>query len=232
MVIKEELYQRYPNLTPLICSGVVEFLMSRDTISNLARHLALKDLLLVSRELDTVADTKTELQLHFSKEDMMCDTFYSLVGAIDNDMGVEAARSFVKDFLVCNINYEDLSAHVTLQHPHEQLSQILELNRLHPHLVELRTIAETGVNSEFPIYYVGVYYDGTKIAHAAHQKVVSARDDALRNAVYGCLEGDIDLKLVGGVDTTEEVLSDNIVEDVEDDVEEEDDRGGASAALA
>ena len=209
LAIKDELYKLYPNITPHICLSVTDFLMSRETVANVAKNISIADLLLVSRELDNIEDITSELHLNFSMDDILCDTFYSLVGAIDTDLGEEASTSFVKDFLVSLIHYEDLDLHVNMENPKDQLSQILQLNRLSPDLIELRTIAETGVAAESPVYYIGVYYNSVKIGHGVYHTVPQAREQALKNTVYACLEGDVDLRQFKNVndDISDEVSS-------------------------
>ena len=191
LVIKEEIYKKYPNMTSSICSEVSKFLTSRETISMVAKSIAIDDLILLSRELDNTDDLNKEYHLKFSKEDILCDTFYSVVGALVKDNGHNTAKDFVNDFVVVWMNYEDLNEHVQLNHAHEELMKILSLNGVQGN-TRARTIAETGVTSHFPFFHAGIYCNGCKIGDGSGHSAYTARIDAFKNAVFSCLEGDVD----------------------------------------
>ena len=74
-VLKEVLYKRYPNMTSTICSDVIKFLTSRETINMIAKNLAVDELLLVSKEMESIKDIDEEFHLKFTKEDITSDTF-------------------------------------------------------------------------------------------------------------------------------------------------------------
>jgi len=203
LAIKEELYAKYPNMLRTICDGVCKYLISRHTVSTLAYNLAVEDLLLLSRELDAVKDFDTEYHLQFTKEDLLCDTFFGVVGAIVKDQKLEAARSFVKDFLLCLINYEDLSKYAHLSDVVlPKLVNILRKNGVSGK-PDARTLVESGMDTgDNQLYYIGVYVHGCQIATGSSYSLSKARDDGFRNAIFNCLEGEVDfhrLRTAGGI---------------------------------
>lgn len=201
LTIKEELHKKYPSIILPVCNDVSNFLMSRDTISMIAKQLAIDDLLLLSPELDRVTDFDQELNVHFSQKDLLCDTFFAVVGAITLDGGIETAKSFVRDFLVCLIQYEDLSEHVNVTSEEllkKHLRQTLALEGIHGK-IEARTIVETGMNTDFAVFYVGVYVNGVQIGAGSKYSAQTARRDAYACALYSCLEGEVDFERIKGL---------------------------------
>lgn len=192
--IKDAIYAKYPNITPSICNDIYTFLVSRDTIGMVAKNLGMDELVLLSRELDEFDsgdNLDSELHLKFSKEDLLCDTFYSVVGAIEVDLDHPAAKSFVNDFVVVLMNFEDLSEHVQLQDANGELRKILSLNEVYGR-TNARTILEAGVETDFPFFQAGVYINGCQVGLGSGYSASTAREDAFRNAVFSCLEGDVE----------------------------------------
>jgi len=191
LAVKDGIYAQYPNITPSICSDVSRFLTSRETISTVAKNIAIEDLLLLSRELDNVEDFDKEYHLKFTKEDILCDTFYSLIGAIAKDCGLDVAKDFINDFIIVLMNFEDLCNHVELNHPYPELVKILALNGVNS-VIKAQTISESGVNTHFPFFHAGIYCNGCQIGEGSGFSAYTARIDAFKNTVFSCLEGDID----------------------------------------
>merc|ERR1712002_953913 len=101
LAIKEEVYKKYPSITTSIFYDISKYLTSRENVSTVAKNIAIDDLILLSRELDGIEDWDEEYHLQFTEEDILCDTFYSVVGALAMDHGLDAAKSFCKGFHRC-----------------------------------------------------------------------------------------------------------------------------------
>lgn len=194
-VIKENLYKRYSNITSSICSDVSKYLTSRETVLMIAKNLGLEDMLMLSRELENTKDIDEEYQLEFTRDDILCDTFFALIGAIEKDLGVDEATAFVEDFITPLVDHTDLSQHVKLKDPHDELLKILSMNGVDSN-ISARVIVETGVDSHFPFYFVGIYHRDRKIGEGSGYSAYTARMDAFRNTIFSCVEGEIDFRLL------------------------------------
>lgn len=190
-VLREVVYRKYQNITPHLCSDIVKHFTKRETINVIANNLAIIELMLMSKEFEEIVDIDTEKHLNFSKEDIVCDVFYAFIGAVAKDLGNDVAVSFIKDILGCLINHEDLSTHVHIEKPHEELQKILSIHGVSG-TCRARTIVETGVGTSFPVFYVGIYCNAIKIGEGSGYSARTARLDAFKNTVFMCLENEID----------------------------------------
>lgn len=193
--IKEGLYKFYPDMTPLICSKVNNFLTCRNTINMLAKNIALDELLLLSKEFEGFEDIDKEVHLKFSKEDLVSDAFFGFIGAIEKDLGSASAKSFIDDMLLPLIHHEDLAKHVELKDPHKELMKILSMHGVNGP-TRARIIAESGVDTNFPVFHVGIYCSAVKIGEGSGYSARTGRIDAFKNTVFNCLEGEIDYSLL------------------------------------
>lgn len=192
LAVKEKIYEQYAGITTIMCSDLSRFLTSRETISDIAKNLAIDDLLLLSRELENVEDLDKEYHMKFTKEDLLCDAFYSVVGAIVKDLGFNAAKSFVKDFVTVLMGYEDLSKHVEIEptHAYRELHKVLQLCRVYA-MPRPKIISESGIGTHFPFFHVGIFCNRCKIGEGSGYSAQTARLDAIKNTIYSCLEGDV-----------------------------------------
>lgn len=190
-VLKEEVYRKYQNITPHLCEDIVRYFTSREMISLIAKHLSIAELMLMSKDFEEATDIDAEKHLCFSKDDIICDVFYAVVGAIDEDRGRDVAVRFIEDIIVSLINHEDLAAIINIEKPHEELKRILSIHGVIG-TCRARTIVETGVDSSFPVFYVGIYCDAIKIGEGSGYSARTARLDAFRNTVFMCLENEVD----------------------------------------
>ena len=193
-VIKIALYRRYPNLTVTACNDITNFLVSRSTVNNLAKNLAVEELILFSKEVENL-DVRDQLYTNFIKEDIISDAFFALIGAIEIDQGYNAAKKFVEDFLIVLTNQEELSKHVNLENPQQELESILEMHGITFKPVA-RLIAETGIASDFPFFYVGVYCNGLKIGEGSGYSARTGKIDAFKNCVFKCFDQEVDFKSI------------------------------------
>ena len=190
-IIKEELYCKYKNITPSICQDVCLFLTSRDVISSLAKNIGLEDFLLLSRELDNL-DKEVEESVYLNTmEDLLIDTFFALIGAIEKDLGNNETISFIKDFILPHLDHTDLTKYVDMADPHGELMKIFSLQGVST-TVRARTIVETGVDSHFPVFQVGIYCRGKQIGEGTGHSTSIARENAFKNTVFQCLENEVD----------------------------------------
>ncbi|XP_066920048.1 ribonuclease 3-like [Clytia hemisphaerica] len=190
-IIKEELYNKYKNLTPSICQDVCLFLTSREVISSLAKNIGLEDFLLLSRELDNLNEEAEESVYVNTMEDLSIDTFFALLGAIEKDLGQTETISFIKDFILPHLDHTDLTKYVEMEDPHGELMKIFSLQGIST-TVRARTIVETGVDSHFPVFQVGIFCRGKQIGEGTGHSTSIARENAFKSTVFQCLENEVD----------------------------------------
>ena len=186
-IIKTCLYQRYKNMNPAICNDVSQFLISRKIVSELASNLGLEDLVVMSRELENVGvDQKNEID-----KDILADSLFAFIGAIEMDQGYAKTVRFVEDFILPHLDHADLTQHIDIEDPHAELMKIFSLQGINSK-VRARTIVETGVDSHFPFYQVGIFCRGKQIGEGTGHSVSIARTNAFKNTVFQSLENEID----------------------------------------
>ncbi len=86
-VVSEILYERFPEASEGILTGMRAALVRRDTLARFARQLRLGDYLLLGHGEEESGGRKRPATL--------CATFEAVIGAIYLDQGVEAVRAFV-----------------------------------------------------------------------------------------------------------------------------------------
>ena len=121
--------------------------------------------------------------------------FFAIIGAVEKDLGHDSAKSFINDFVVTLIDYEDLTKHVNLENPHEELMKILSLHGVDG-VTKARTIAETGVDTHFPFFHVGIYCNSYLIGDGSGYSARTGRIDAFKNSVFKCVEGEVDFQML------------------------------------
>ena len=112
---------------------------------------------------------------------------------MEKDLGITVARQFIQDIVFTLIDYTDLSDHVKISNPISELSRILKSHNLKEHC-NARIIIETGVDTHFPVFVVGIYYGDQKIGEGSGYSVKTAKTDAFENTVFSILEDNVDLK--------------------------------------
>ncbi|XP_065666744.1 large ribosomal subunit protein mL44 [Hydra vulgaris] len=193
-VIKTVLYKRFPNLTVHACNDITNFLISRNNIVHLAKNLSIKELLLLSKENEN-QDLNDQFYTNFVKEDFISDAFFALIGAIEIDQGYNASKKFVEDFVVALIDQEELSKYIKLENPKQELESILQMHGIFCKPVA-RVIAETGISTDFPFYYVGIYCDKFKIGEGSGYSIRTGINDAFKNCVFKCFDQEVDFKAI------------------------------------
>jgi len=190
--IKESILRKYQNITVTLCNDLVSFLTSRDIINKIASNIAVNQLMLASKEIENLKDDENDDDSTLvCKQDVICDTFYAVIGAIKKDLGHNAAVNFINDIVTPFLDHEDLSSHVTMNEPHLELKNILSMHGVNG-VTRARTIVETGIDTHFPVFYVGIYCNGQKIGEGSSYSAFTARQVAFNNTVFMALENEID----------------------------------------
>jgi len=191
-IIKSHLYNRYRSLTPSVSNDVWRFLISRQVITDLAQNIGLEDFILISREFESMdKEIDEEVHLDITKDDILGDAFFALLGAIEMDLGHNETKYFIEDFILPHLDHTDLTEHVEMNDPHEELLKILSLQGIN-YSVKARTLIETGVDSHFPFYQVGIFCRGKQIGEGSGHSTSIARKNAFKSTVFHSLENEVD----------------------------------------
>lgn len=86
---------------------------------------------------------------------MLEDTFYALISALNRSVDLEHTSIFVRDILIAKLGDKELAEVWCPENPVEILNDILA--RENREVAEPRIIAQTGINTLFPVYNIGLY---------------------------------------------------------------------------
>lgn len=185
LYIVDHLCNTYPSLPCIGVRCLHDFLMSRNTIVKLSKLITLPDLIRLEHDLDELSKEK---HLDYRPEDVICDAFFAFIGAIYIDQGPVEARRFVDDFVITQLQGEEL--HKILHFPSAEivLTNIFITSRREKPIA--RVIQESGVKTDFPIYVVGVFSGERMISEASSYNVLTAKHEAWKAALMKyCQEG-------------------------------------------
>lgn len=185
LYIVDHLCSTYPSLPRLGVRCFHDFLLGRSNIVKLAQQISLPDMIRLEHDLD---DLHKEKHLDFRKEDVVCDTFFALVGAIHFDQGCSEARRFVEDFIITQLQGEELHKILHFDFPEKVLQNIFAIQGKEK--PEARLIQQSGLNTLVPVYVVGVFTGDKMIAEASSYSQIRAKNEALKAALMKyCQEG-------------------------------------------
>lgn len=185
LYIVDHLCTTYPSLPRLGVRCFHDFLLERSNIVKLAQQISLPDMIRLEHDLD---DLHKEKHLDYRKEDVICDTLFAVVGAIYIDQGSSEARRFVEDFLITQLQDQELHKILHFDHPEKVLQNIFAIQGKEK--PEARVIQESGVNTLVPVYVVGVFSGDKMIAEASSYNQIRAKNEALKAALMKhCQEG-------------------------------------------
>lgn len=165
--------------------GVRNFLTSEDTLANISRNLGTKDIILAAEyPVDNY---------------ILATNFKAVVGALLESSGEERAAHFVRDFVITQLNGQDVNEYFTIEDPWSMLADIVKKEG---GTLEPRLIGEAGRNTLLACYRVGLYVDKKMVSSGFGESVAIAKEMAAREAlkkIFGTEDHmkPIDFKLEG-----------------------------------
>jgi len=185
LYIVDHLCTTYPSLPCLGVRCFHDFLLGRDIIVKVSKLISLPDLIRLEHDLN---DLSKEKHLDYRQEDVICDAFFAFIGAIYVDQGPAEARRFVEDFVITQLQGEELHKILYFEYPGKVLDNIFTTQGKEKPVA--RIIQESGIKTDFPIYVVGVFSGDKRIAEASSYNKLSAKNEALKAALMKhCQEG-------------------------------------------
>lgn len=181
----------FPDISAECSESVVNYLVSEELISYLAKNLGFSDLI----QSQTFPLTNTSL----------AQSFFAVVSAILQGPGgkTETAK-FIYDFVIVNLHDKDIVHDIWKpKDPMKYLAQELQIRREPP--PEVRMTKQSGITSMLPIVFVGIFCDKELLAESGGESVIKAELDAAKLA----------LKKIYGVHFNRCVLNNDLFSDAE-----------------
>ena len=186
-ILTESFYNSYPLMTSELLLKYVDSLMNRDVICNLANNLGITELILTEPKLDEINQEK---HLPYSMEDVICDVFYALMGALHLDTAAKSpnvVKSFIEDFVLILSETEDFKSSFKIENPRKLLHDITSLANLE-FTPTARLLFSSGKGTDFPLYVVGVYVADKMLGEGASYSLDTAIANAYENGVFRILQ--------------------------------------------
>ncbi|KAM9468662.1 large ribosomal subunit protein mL44 [Clarias gariepinus] len=156
-------------------AAIVSHLTGSEVMCHVARNLAVEDLAMTA-----------EFPV---PDDVLCRTFFAVIGALEQSSSSERAGLFIRDFIGTQLIGKDLFDMWNVVNPMGTL--VDELSRRGESLPEPRLIQSSGASTVLPLYIVGLYCDKKLLAHGPGETLSAAEEEAARVALrklYGYTE--------------------------------------------
>ncbi|XP_073948286.1 mitochondrial ribosomal protein L44 [Choristoneura fumiferana] len=147
-------------------AGVWQHLTSEATLANVSAHLGTKDIILAA---EYPVDNYT-----------LATAFKAIVGALLQSSGEDRAAHFVRDFVITQLQGQDVNEYWHIEDPWALLTGLLASQGAE---VEPRLIGEVGKSTILACYRVGLYVEKRMISSGFGENVGTAKEMAAREAL-------------------------------------------------
>ncbi|XP_013111424.2 large ribosomal subunit protein mL44 [Stomoxys calcitrans] len=147
--------------------AIVSYLMSTDTLSHVALHLGMKELLL---DADYPPSNES-----------MAESLKAVIGALEKSSGIERSYMFVRDFICTLLNQRDILDLWNIENPEDLLQQQCKARKLAA--PEPRLLGDCGKNTVLAAYHVGLYCDKKLIGKGFGEDIPTAVKTASLDAL-------------------------------------------------
>ena len=182
-LVTANVFEAFPNVPSKVIDEVSSVLSGRSTIAKLADNLGIAELIVLEYE---IAEIDAEKHLPFSREDVICDAFYALIGAIYQDQGSQAVESFIEDFVMTYIEDEAFRDQIKIPRPMQMVSELATLNKLQEK-PEARLLFQATEDTDLPLYVVGIFCGKQQLGEGASHTLKKAEIAACENAIFSCM---------------------------------------------
>ncbi|KAM7360488.1 mitochondrial ribosomal protein L44 [Cochliomyia hominivorax] len=148
--------------------SIATFLLATETLSNIALHLGMKELLLDAE--------------YPPSNESMAQSLLAVIGALEQSSGMERAFLFVRDFICTQLNQKDILELWSIENPEELLKQVCQEKKLAA--PEPRLLGDCGKNTVLAAYHVGLYSDKKLIGKGFGEDI----DTAVKTASLDALQ--------------------------------------------
>ncbi len=168
--VHEYLFFTFPKLEGSMLLDLSNYLTNDTALCQLTDYLGITDLIKTERIFNNGSNTK-----------FISTILCSVVGAVYENQGPEAARSFVHNFVVSQLSGKDIQELIKLEHPRFMLQSILKGQGL-PR-AESRLIKESGRATHFPTFQVAVFSGERLLGDGHGSSIKRAEREALITAL-------------------------------------------------
>ncbi|XP_026314301.1 39S ribosomal protein L44, mitochondrial [Hyposmocoma kahamanoa] len=147
-------------------SGIKQHLLSEATLAHVSTHLGTKDIILAA-----------EYPVDSS---ILANTLKAIIGALIQSSGEEPAAHFIRDFIVTQLQGQDINEYWHIEDPFSMLTGLLKKEDAE---IEPRLIGEVGKHTLLACYRVGLYVDKQMISSGFGETVSTAKEMAAREAL-------------------------------------------------
>lgn len=172
--VHEFLYQTYPNMEGYMLWDISNYLTKWSTLEKICQHLGATDLIVSQVTLNTQIIGKA---------------FRAILGAVFIDQGSKAARDLIHNYIIPQLRETDLHDLIKLQHPKFMLKALLKAQG--KEAPQSRLLWETGRNTHFPTFVVGVYSGSQYLAEGAGSSLRRAEEEAASAAIRNHFMGEV-----------------------------------------
>ncbi|XP_075146099.1 mitochondrial ribosomal protein L44 [Haematobia irritans] len=148
----------FPKLPAEGRMAILAHLMNTDTLSDVALHLGMKDLLL-------------DADYPPSKESM-AQSLKAVIGALADSSGIERSYLFVRDFICTQLNQKDILELWNIENPEDLLLKECQSRKLSA--PEPRLLGDCGKNTVLAVYHVGIYSNQNLIGKGFGEDIPTA----------------------------------------------------------
>lgn len=179
-LVTANVFEAFPNVPSKVIEEVSSVLSGRSTIAKLAENLGVAELIVLEHEIDEIDKEK---HLPFSRDDVLCDAFYALIGAIHQDQGSQAVEGFINDFIMTYIEDEACRDQIIISRPMQMVSELATLNKLQEK-PEARLLFKASEDPDLPLYVVGIFSGKQQLGEGASHTLKKAEIAACENAIF------------------------------------------------
>lgn len=147
--------------------AIYKHLISEETLAHVSKNLGTKDLILSA---DHPVESKT-----------LATSLKAVIGALFESSGEARAFEFIRDFIITQLNQQDVNELWKIDNPQELLKEICKDKKLGEPVPRL--ISEAGKNTLLAAYEVGLYCNKRQIGSGFGEDVTVATEEAAKDAL-------------------------------------------------
>ncbi len=176
--VYESLYYKYPNMEGNLLLDLGSHVTGTECLAKVADYAGILDLIQTRYKLNNP-----------SKAYVIARAFCAVIAAVYTDVGPQAARKVIHDFVLPQLAGQDLHELIKLQHPKFMLKSILRGQGQRP--PSSRLLRESGRLTHFPSFVVGVYSGESLLAEGCGTSLKRAEKEAVLAALHNRFQTEV-----------------------------------------
>jgi large subunit ribosomal protein L44 len=157
---------------------IYNYLTSQEILANVSSKLGTTDLILTA---DFPVPPKT-----------LASSLKAVIGALSESSGDARACEFIRDFVITQLNQQDINEFWKIDEPMELLKELCRDKKLAE--PEPRLIADTGRNTLLAAYHVGLYSNKQMIGSGFGEDITIATEEAAKDSLRNLFKTNTNMK--------------------------------------